>query len=766
MYDIIRNETTGIIKIIDSYSFSATGSFAAPPFEEIDDDYTFIFSNLSDVERFSSFTYSYGIDPYGGYSQSEDISGKRYLYPEYRVSRDYTNWTQWLELKSNIDNFPPFTSKDTMYLNIRFTRKGTIGSGVIRLLSYTLTGNISINIIDGESTALLNPLNSTLVIKPPFIYKVFKITDIEVLSSGDIDAVSIKYRFSQDYGRTVTNWEPFTKENITTVRITPIRFFQIEYLLELDTDIYPPGSTGSTVKIYDINLIGDFQNVSLDYLKTNLYGVRENCNCLKLGMVDTPVEAELISDSLTSSEVSILPQLSSEQLSALFNPYQLTQAVELLNKISNDANSMFGHEVVYFLTDPDKKGTDYTFHEYQLYNYVCDELLKISVEGNQFPENSGAINQFDLSLFDSFEVHIPKEVFKKSFGPEKRPSKEDFLWFCELNRMFTVEHSQPFRGFNNQAIYYKVMLKKYTQKANVIAGVGNQTIQERVRELTKNSTIDELFGIENTQDKMAVANKEQFRSLTHDILRVDIIAKIERELIENAELVIAKYHYDLSSVAFGPSQSYDAVIYRNINNYFDVSNNIGFMCWFNINNYVVNEKYNFFNYFDTTNNYGININILADSIDVSLNSSTYSIPLGVTGSADGLDESTWYSYVLNVDQRQRKISQFVYKRDVDDESQAGNINTTKLRLLYNLEATMEPVEIILNNIDAKILSSDMKITNLRLFSDIIPIDQHNKILNQAIISDDSKYLIFADNANKKLSLPHMIQSQVGKNDVG
>ena len=79
---------------------------------------------------------------------------------------------------------------------------------------------------------------------------------------------------------------------------------------------------------------------------------------------------------------------------------------------------------------------------------------------------------------------------------------------------------------------------------------------------------------------------------------------------------------------------------------------------------------------------------------------------------------------------------------------------------------MEPVEIILNNIDAKILSSDMKITNLRLFSDIIPIYQHNKILNQAIISDDSKYLIFADNANKKLSLPHMIQSQVGKNDVG
>mgnify|MGYP003351288367 CR=1 FL=1 len=72
-----------------------------------------------------------------------------------------------------------------------------------------------------------------------------------------------------------------------------------------------------------------------------------------------------------------------------------------------------------------------------------------------------AINQFDLSLFDSFEIHITKKNFKETFGPEKRPSKEDFLWFCEINRMFIVEHAQQYRGFNNNAIYWKIMLKKY-----------------------------------------------------------------------------------------------------------------------------------------------------------------------------------------------------------------------------------------------------------------------------------------------------------------
>ena len=79
---------------------------------------------------------------------------------------------------------------------------------------------------------------------------------------------------------------------------------------------------------------------------------------------------------------------------------------------------------------------------------------------------------------------------------------------------------------------------------------------------------------------------------------------------------------------------------------------------------------------------------------------------------------------------------------------------------------MTPVEFILEDISAKLLSGDMKITNIRMFIDIIPLDQHHKILNQSIIRDDSKYLLFADNANQRLVLPNMTLSQVGKNDAG
>ena len=47
----------------------------------------------------------------------------------------------------------------------------------------------------------------------------------------------------------------------------------------------------------------------------------------------------------------------------------------------------------------------------------------------------------------------------------------------------------------------------------------------------------------------------------------------------------------------------------------------------------------------------------------------------------------------------------------------------------------------------------MKVTNIRLFNDVIPENYHNKILNQYIIGDDSKHLIFADNANTRIYLP-------------
>lgn len=741
MFTINSNSLNGTITISDKFNISATASDvdATPYLNEIDSEYILSFNDLEDVSKFTKFTY----DTLG-------MTDTRYLVQYYRLSRDGQNWTTWYDLKKNIDNFPVIDPKDKLNIDIKWVRKGTNKIGSIRILEYSLEGTIkATTVIDDGSTAVI-AVGETQIIKPPYIFKVFRIDDVEVISSTGVPDGSLKYRYSQDNSRTWSNWEVLTKENIKTKRFTPVRFFQVEYSIE--------NTSGSQIRVQDINLIGNFQNVTLDSQKSNLYGIRECCQSNINGAYDANgnfiPNTNLNSNSSSSGSEgggncatpATYKPMTADQQALLYNPYNQNTAVNLLNQLSNDAQLLFGHKVIYFATDPDKNGYDYSLHEYSLYNIVCQGDLRISVENNNFPDSQVVMNQFDLNLFSTMEVHVTKEQFKQIFGVQRRPSKEDFLYFCNLNRMYIVDHAQQFRSFNNSAVYYKLILKKYNQKASIQSGTTE--IQNQMDMLTQNSTIDSLFGIENSQDKASIANKDQFKPLTKDPIRLKYLATIDKELIENSSTVISKSHYDLSSVDFGTP----GVEYFNLDPLLQVSDNIGFTIWFSINNYILDEYYNMFDYYDNQNSLGWSVNLQNDKIIVMLNENQYDFDFG-TGDVIELEEETWYCYVLNVDQRNRNMSQYIYKRNVEFEDDASRLSSTVLKKVHSNEQTIEPVDYQLEGVDPVILGSDMKLTNVRLFLDVIPEDTHNKILNQYVMREDSKYLVFADNANSRIYLP-------------
>ena len=734
MQQVVSDLQNGTINISQKYDiYAATASVdATPNFSSVGSEYIISFVNLQNVKNFAKFQY----DTLG-------LTDGRFLRNYYRVSRDGNNWTEWLDLKRNIDNFPIVDTLDPLFLDIKWVRDGISTIGNIRILEYSLQGELERTETLDDSTISLPP-GKNIIWSAPFIFKVFSISDLEIVSATGLNNVEIKYRYSQDNSRTWSNWELFTRDNITTIRINPVRFFQIEYSIT--------NNSTSNVSIQDINLIGDFQNVSKDYFKTNLYGIRECCQSNLLGTYDANgnfIPADNTSTSSSCDTNNTLSELSTQDKANLYNPYQQNTAANLLNKLSADAEQVFGHKVIYFATDADKKGQDHTLHEYQLYNVVCEGTIKVAVDGNNFPDSQIVMNQFDLSLFESMTVHITKKQFKEIFGPQRRPSKEDFLYFCDINRMFQVDHAQQFRNFNNAAIYYKLILKKYTQKANVQAG--SQQIQDKLQQLTKNSTIDELFGIENNQDKAAIANKDQFKPLTKDPIRLEYLAKIDKELIENSSTIVSKSYYDLSSIA----PQTPGVRYKNLDPILKFSDNIGFQIWFKIANYITDEVYNFMTYYDSTNQLGWKVNLINDSLRVTLNSTTYTYDLLGHVSTDcvALEEEVWHCYVLNVDQRNRKMEQFIYKRNVDDEDDAPSLTNTLLRGLYKNIQDIEPVQYEMEGQNCTILGSDMGATNIRVFLDVIPEKEHNKILNQYIIRDDSKYLVFADNATTRLYLP-------------
>ena len=177
--------------------------------------------------------------------------------------------------------------------------------------------------------------------------------------------------------------------------------------------------------------------------------------------------------------------------------------------------------------------------------------------------------------------------------------------------------------------------------------------------------------------------------------------------------------------------------------------------WFNINNYIPGEVYNFYSFYNENSKLGYKVNLVSDEIILTLNSATYSYNLtgSDTNDAVSLSEETWYCYVMNVDQRNGKSEHFIYKRDVDDEEDAPNLSNTILKQVYKTSFDITPIAFESEGWNPTIYASDMKVTNLRLFLDIIPENIHNKILNQYIIGDDSKYLVFADNATTRLYLP-------------
>jgi hypothetical protein len=740
MYDIIQDTSTGRLEISDKFDLlAATGSANQTPILSFPgDEYILQFPNLENVLKITNFAYD-----------SLGLSDTRFLLPYYRLSNNGGNsWTEWLDLKRFVDNSPPLDPAENLSIEIKWVRKGTSNIGTIKILEYKLIGELDRPVVSDGSSIIVKK-GEMKIIKTKDILKVFSISQIEIISpshpGGLPSGCDIFFRYSQDSSRSWSRWEYFTKENIQANRINPIRFFQIEYKIE--------NNSTSDVTILDINLLGDFQNVNKDYFKSNLYGIRECCQSNLNGIYDS--NGNFIPNTVLNSsggngpacDINTFKPMSDDEKANLYNPYAQNTAVKLLEKLSNDAQQVFGHKVIYFATDPDKKGQDHTLNEYQLYNVVCQGDIKVSIEGNNFPDSQIVMNQFDLNLFETMEAHITKQQFKEVFGVQRRPAKEDFLYFCNLNRMYAVDHAQQFRNFNNSAVYYKLILKKYNKTANV--QVANTEIKNTLDKLTKNSTIDELIGTEKEQDKLSIANKPQFKPLTKDPIRLEYKATIEKELIENSSNIISKANYDMGSVQYRTT----AVKYHNLDSEIKISDNIGFTLWFNINNYIPDEIYNFYYNYDETNKVGYKIELTNDKILVTTNETTYTFNLNQTFDCTALLEETWYCYVLNIDQRIKNISQHIYKRNVEFEEDAANLTSTILRDIYQDSQMLTPFEYQIERYP-EILGSDMKLTNIRVFSEVIPKEVHDKILNQYIIRDDSKYLIFADNATTRLYLPN------------
>jgi hypothetical protein len=679
-----------------------------------------------------------------------------------------------------------------------------------------------------DSVLILSPDDPTQIYEIGDMMKIFSISSFDVISTAKYGtSFTMQYRFSQDNQRSWTKWEPLTIENITTAKWNKLRFVEIQYLFELASGYK------NAIKIYDVILHGDFQNVTLNGEKLNKFGLKENCINLAFkpseiteqtsGIKDTSTTSTKTTDSTTQSLLTenseyqlrmnfltqgincysnptitggntVLNQLAAENeanKANFWNPYEFEKIINFQNMLANQVSNILGMQVEYHYADPDRRGTDPVIHEYQLYNIVDYKMLKVIVPENQFPENNIIINQFNLDLFDTFKVNVMKDEYKNAFGIEKRPGQEDVLYFCQINRMFIVKHAQVHRNVMNSGIYYDLVLEKYEKRANVLNKM--EESKARIEELTRNTTIDELFGIEEEGELRKIANKEQLKPKSFDFTRFVINSRtlINKESIYNGDMKIIESYYDFSNVA----QTEQAVQYKKADNVLLKSDNRSFSFWFKLpNNYnegkainkkviagydVSDNKYQFLNNISDSG-LGYEIFFQGEYIFLALNNNVYKMKVDVS-------TNIWYSLVINIDQRQRKINMYLYRRDSQIDVVLFNLQSYE-KLQLNMETDMADInyEMRVNNFKAvtniENISSDSKpslievnsfeiddieptefnhdfdlsvngskiyLTNLRVFSDVINNDFLTKIPNELIVTD-AQYMILGDNANKKI----------------
>lgn len=687
----------------------------------------------------------------------------------------------------------------------------TIGNNTSSM-AVVISGEYEFNYTDGPFT--LTSDIDTVVLKAKDVYKIFHVEDILIISD-DNSSLETKWRVTQDNGRTFTPWEPLTKTNISSYRFNPLRFAKMEYMIK---SIYP---LSSPLNVYDVILIGDFQNITVNSTKTNKYGIREDCaNLLTLtgnttgstagscGLnIDTGLksyspgngsytpamsEYDLNMNFYTQglscySAGSVAKELSIQNAAnsaTLWNPYDVNKITEFANMMANQLNDIFAWDVDYHLTDPDSNGIDFVLHEYQLFNIVDVKKLKVLVPDNKFPDNTVKMNAFSLDLFDTFEVHILKDEFKRVFGVDRRPNEKDVLFFCVINRLFYVKHAQVFRDIMNAGFYYKVILEKYEQKAN-IRNVSEES-KALLDSLTKNTTMEELMGVEVTKEEEKIANLDQQKPFTFDATRYTIDNDVIRvkDTIWNGNIDFAKNYYDFKNV-IGKT----AITYSKTDNIMDFSSNRTFIAWIKFNNGWNEEKPNrkaWEKYdIDPVPNFWILNNLDVDkgyriwyhkkNINLQINEKFYNIQ------NVNLLTNIWYGVVIIVDQRQNTVDMKVYQRDNDYDIVMMNTTTQHIARVNWLDTSTytnlissgyKPVDnqeknslitdfkIIKenyydnienqefnHNIDITIVGSNMRLTNLRILNDYISVDEINNILNEFIIKRADK-LLLADNADK------------------
>lgn len=336
------------------------------------------------------------------------------------------------------------------------------------------------------------------------------------LGSATDSNINRKFRYSLDRGNW-SLWYSFTKDDLSNIAAL---------------------SFGNVPAYFEVKY--EYDDSSYGQLTEPLY-----INSVKFRVNSTSTESNLFMPSVQCSPERC-PAVVAER-EAFFQPYEVGSAVSISKELSYQTNKLFGHEVVYFKTEPDRDGGDFIFKEWTLFKTTERKCVKVVVPNNIFPDNKPNFTEFGVDFEIPFEIHIDHIYFQSMFGPGMQPRKRDYLYFPLTNRMYEIQGSYLFRGFMMEPTYWKIQLTKFHPNVDMLMKAEDRTFLDNII-----MSSDDLFGKQAEVQKLDALDKQQYKTIsnkfdeTRRALHADLNNRILDYTFNYAPLI--EYYYDMSGI--------------------------------------------------------------------------------------------------------------------------------------------------------------------------------------------------------------------------
>lgn len=233
---------------------------------------------------------------------------------------------------------------------------------------------------------------------------------------------------------------------------------------------------------------------------------------------------------------------------ALFKPYEAFTAIQIAHELSLQTNKIFGHDVIYFKTEPDRDSADFIFKEWTLFKTTNRRCIKVMVPENKFPDNKPTFQEFGVDFEIPFEIHIDNVYFQQMFGRNSQPRKRDYLYFPLLNRMYEIQGSYLYRGFMMEPMYWKIQLTKFHPNIDMYMKAEDRQFLDNLivstDQLMGNEAASQILdALDPQQTKTISTHQDETRRSMHQDLKVKLLG-----LSYNYSPLI-EYYYDMNSVA-------------------------------------------------------------------------------------------------------------------------------------------------------------------------------------------------------------------------